>query len=160
MVRHVWRLAGGRLYAVVTVGTKGELVPFADWTRPEQVTLRDLKGRSSSLLPLRWPEERGKVDGVMPEWEYGAGKVTPDCVRYTILEFDGAVPTTGDLELDLDGGPVGWVDPIRSGSLSPRRASRGIRCCGEERGLVTRAGVFPAQPPSSSFCCSAGFAGE
>lgn len=106
---------GERLAVLVRVETMGKDKPlqFAGWTRPAQVTLKDDAGRAYPLLPLPPDRERAlREAGEKKPPAYGAGAVTLDRPRYVMLEFDGAALKAGHLDLDLDGGPVGFTDPI------------------------------------------------
>jgi hypothetical protein len=106
---------GERLTVLVTVEYMGKDKPlqFANWTRPAQVTLKDDKGRTYPLLPLSAEKEKALRDaGEKRPPAYGSGVVTPNRPRYAMLEFDQAALKVGHLDLDLDGGPVGFTDPI------------------------------------------------
>lgn len=112
-------VAGDQFMISITVTNRkpGAPLAFADWTRPGQVTLRDHENITYTLIPPSAQREKAIRDWERehPELEYraGAGPVTPDRARVTGLEFDPAAMATEYLDLDLDGGPVGWADPIR-----------------------------------------------
>jgi hypothetical protein len=107
---------GGRISVNVEVRTrgKGPLV-LGNWTESGRATLRDETGRVYPMVPP-WPERlradrEWEAKEPNPRWRFGTGPVTADCYRITFLEFEG-VPPAHHLDLDLDGGPVGWTDPI------------------------------------------------
>ena len=107
---------GERFMVMVWVKNRNKSKPlqFANWTQPGQVTLKDQTGKRYPLVPI--PENLEQVmrksKAPEPNSAYGSGPVTTDLKRFGLLEFDRAALTAEYLDLDLDGAPVGFADPI------------------------------------------------
>ncbi len=110
--------SGDQLIVSITIRNRNKEKPvaFTNWTKPEQATLKDDSGKAYPLLPLSLERER-----TIREWEakqpkleqmFGAGPVTHDHMRTAMLEFDRGNGGTEYLDLDLDGEPVGFAEPI------------------------------------------------
>jgi hypothetical protein len=109
---------GARLHVQLTVRNLNRKKPlaFANWDRPDEVTLKDESGKAYPLIPLSAERERAirvwEAEHPDPTHAFGAGPVTHDRARVTFLEFD--TPANAQyLDLDLAGAPVGFADPIR-----------------------------------------------
>jgi hypothetical protein len=108
---------GGRILVNVEVRNRGKDRPLAlgDWTAPGRAAMRDDAGKAYPAVPPSPERDRANREWEAaqknPAWRYGAGPVTADYCRVTNLEFEGNVPPRY-LDLDLDGGPVGFADPI------------------------------------------------
>jgi hypothetical protein len=109
--------AGGRILLNVAVRNRNKERPLAlgDWNEPGRVTLRDEAGTAYRLLPATAERVRAnrewEANEPNPGWRYGAGPVVAGCYRITLLEFEGNPPGL-HLDLDLDGGPVGFAEPV------------------------------------------------
>ena len=104
----------GRCSVQLMVKTRNtdQLLAFANWTRPDQATLKDAAGRSYSLCPPSRAVQDWEQGAPDPRYGRGPGPVTHDRARLTYLEFDEPARESEYLDLDLDGGPIGTTDPI------------------------------------------------
>lgn len=108
---------GERLQIHLTIRNRSKDQPlaFANWDKSEQVSLKDDGGKSYPLLPLTAEQERTirewEAEHPDPTYAFGRGPVTHDRVRVTNLTFPPAA-ISQSLDLDLDGAPVGFADPI------------------------------------------------
>ncbi|MDY3554322.1 TIGR03067 domain-containing protein [Gemmata sp. JC717] len=88
-------------------------VQFTNWKDPGQVTLKDATGKRYPLVPISALVEKSlRETKTESAPAYGAGPVLPDQARMTFLKFDRAVQSAEYLDLDLDGAPVGFQEPI------------------------------------------------
>jgi hypothetical protein len=96
--------------------SKEKSLLFADWSEPNQVTLRGDDGKTYPLLPTPAGRAQNLREGGAgepdPGYAYGAGPVVHNRGRVATLEFDPAAAGAAHLDLDLAGAPVGFADPI------------------------------------------------
>ncbi len=111
--------AGSQCIIQISVRNRSKDKPlaFTNWTKPGHATLKDDEGRAYPLIPISAERER-----LLREWEQGrpdpgfgtgTGSVTRERPRVASLWFDPAALSGLYLDLDLEGAPVGFTDPIR-----------------------------------------------
>ncbi len=102
------------LMVVVRNRNKDKPLQLTGWSKPQQITLKDEKGKRYPLIPIPDDIEQAmrKADVPKDGAAYGPGPVTPELKRFILLKFDRSTLAAEYLDLDLDGAPVGFADPI------------------------------------------------